>query len=266
MEESNRNKTLEKKIDAYIKGNLSGDQADALWIELLGQPAYIDYLKTEMVLSHIYQSQKSENLELLKKNKNQEKTKSASKEKNRWWWYSAAAAVILAVVLTSVFTINRRANIHQWASQKIELGTTLASAPLTRAVKQIPSPDSLLNTGFKAAIDGNIAKAMEAFHLAVKEYDSTKTAAKATFNIAILQYNKTNYKSSIQYFDKAITHADSLNLLKERAYWYMGNAYINTGKLKKARKAISNAYSIGKIYSKKETELLKRLGKTLRNE
>lgn len=264
MEESAQNRNLAKKIDAYVKGNLSEDQADALWAELLEQPEYINYLKTEIATARIYQS-RVEHLESIKNDENQQETKSVSREKNRWWWYSAAAAVILAVVLTSVFVINYRSNIYQWSNQKIALGKNLASAPVTRAAKQIPPPDSLLNAGFNAAINGNITEAMEIFHLVVKKYNNTKIAAKANLNIGILQYNSLKYKSSIPYFKRAVAHAGSLTLLKERAYWYMGNAYINTGQLVNAREAISHARSIGKVYKKEESKLLRRLNRSLKN-
>lgn len=266
MEESARNRSLEKKIDAYVKGNLSKDQADALWAQLLEQPDYIDYLETEITLSHICQSEQTGGVDFVKDNETSYKPKPDSKRNHKWWWYSAAAAVILAAVLTSVFVTNRRANIHQWSSRKIELGLNLASAPVTRAAKQIPSPDSLLNAGFKAAIDGDITEAVEIYQLAIKKYDNPEIVAKANLNLGILQYNMLKYKSSIQYFNKAVTHAGRLKLLKERAYWYMGNAYINTGELKDAKEAVTNAHSIGKIYSKQESKLIKRLDRTLKNE
>lgn len=85
-------------------------------------------------------------------------------------------------------------------------------------------------------------------------------------NLGILQYNASKYEAGIRYFSNAIKHAGKLNLLKERAWWYMGNAYINIHQLKHAQSAVSNAHSIGKIYKSEESALLKRLADALKKQ
>jgi tetratricopeptide (TPR) repeat protein len=268
MNESERNINLEKKIDAYVKGHLSEEQADKLWAQLLRQPNYISYLKTEVALAHIYQSEERRHLELLTDDgpQHQEMQKPGSTGITQWWRYAAAAAIILAAVLTSLFINNRRNNIRQWSNTQIGLAENLASAPVTRSVKPIPSPDSLLNAGFRAAINGNTQKATDIYRLVLEKYNQSKIVAKANLDLGILHYNSSKFKPSIRYFTDAIAHAGNLKLLKERAYWYMGNAYINTHQLKHAREAVISAHSIGKIYKNEESKLLKRLNHTLENQ
>lgn len=263
MNNSSRNIELEKKIDTYIKGHLSQEQSDELWAQLLKRPDYIDYLKTQVDLARFYQSRGSGHLELLEVEEAGQDYE--SRKKFDWRWFSAAAAIIVAAVLTSVFLTNQQSSIRQWSNRQITLGENLASAPVTRGTGEIPTPDSLLNAGFKAAIDGNIKAATDIFHRAVKRYDIPKIDAKASLNLGILRYNDSKFRTSIQYFKRAVSNADNLALLKERAYWYMANAYINIGQLKDARKAVSEAHQIGKMYKSKESDLLKRLKLTLQN-
>jgi hypothetical protein len=56
MTEETRNTELEKKIDAYIKGNLSNDEVKSLWVDLLRQPEYISLLKTEIDVTRLHQA------------------------------------------------------------------------------------------------------------------------------------------------------------------------------------------------------------------
>lgn len=49
-----RDLELEKQIDAYLKGNLSEDEALKLWERLFKDPDYIQLMKTELALKSIY--------------------------------------------------------------------------------------------------------------------------------------------------------------------------------------------------------------------
>ncbi|HKK45832.1 MAG TPA: hypothetical protein VJ964_09935 [Balneolaceae bacterium] len=46
MSENRINKDLEEKIDLYINGQLSQEEVDELWVELIQDDYLIDYLKT----------------------------------------------------------------------------------------------------------------------------------------------------------------------------------------------------------------------------
>jgi TolA-binding protein len=266
MDSGERNEALEKKIDAYIKGFLSEEEVQKLWTELLQHPAYIDYLKTEIDIARFYQSEKAQNPKLSAGDNDdlgqQKGQQPGSKKKMNWWWVSIAAAVILLVIGVNIFLSPHQKDIHQWARSRIGIAENLASAPVTRSTVRIPSSDSLLNAGFKAAIDGKTKKAMNTYRKTLKKYDDSDLVAKANLNLGILQYNDSKYKASIHHFSAAIGQAGKLELLKERAYWYMGNAYIHIHQLKQARSAVYNAHSIGKIYKNEEYKLLNRLGNT----
>jgi TolA-binding protein len=266
MDAGKRNIALEKKIDAYIKGFLSEEEVQELWAELIQHPEYVDYLKTEIDIARFYQSERGQNRERPTEDKDdsgqQKRQQSGPRKTMNWWWISIAAAVILFVIGSNIFLIPRK-DIHQWAKSRIGLTKNLASAPVTRSAVRISRPDSLLNAGFKAAIDGKIQEAMDIYRKTLGKYNDSVLVAKANLNLGILRYNDSEYKAGIHHFSNAVDHAGKLELLKERAYWYMANAYINIHHLKQARAAVYHALSIGKIYKKEEYKLLDRLGRAL---
>ncbi|MDX1672716.1 MAG: hypothetical protein R3211_10270, partial [Balneolaceae bacterium] len=49
---------IEKLIDAYINGNLSDEEAESLWVQLIKHPEYLDHLETEIALKEMIQKKK----------------------------------------------------------------------------------------------------------------------------------------------------------------------------------------------------------------
>lgn len=246
--DKSRDIELEKKIDAYIKGKLSSEEVEELWVELLKKPDYIDLLETEIDLKRLYEARE--------------------KEKNTtyyWKWIAAAAAIVLIVLAINFFDTNSDKAIQEWAQAEINLSENLASAPVTRSATEIAPPDSMLNVGFKAAIEGDINRAKKIYKRILHQYDDPEVLSKAYLNLGILQYNSGSFETSIGNFRKAITINDSDRILTERAYWYMGHAYINTDQLEEARSAIQQAYNLGEIYKKEAFKMLKRLDYELGN-
>lgn len=246
--DKSRDIELEKKIDAYIKGELSSKEVEALWVELLKKPEYIDLLETEIDVKRLYEARE----------KNQTTT-------YYWKWIAAAAAVVLIVLAINFFDTDSHKSLQEWTEAEITLSENLASAPVTRSASEIASPDSMLNIGFKAAVEGNINRAKEIFKSILDQYDNPEILSKAYLNLGILQYNSGSFETSIGSFRNAITINQDDQLLTERAYWYMGHAYINIKQLKEARSAIQQAYNLGEIYKEEAFKMLKRLDYKLGN-
>lgn len=247
MTDNSRDIDLEKKIDAYIKGQLPEEEVEQLWVELMKHPEYIGLLQTEIDLSRTYQQQSTTN-------------------SYYWKWIAAAAAVILLVVTINVLSPNKPGPVSMWTQSNINMAENMASAEVTRSTTTVLDPaDSLLNTGFKAALSGQIDKAMNIFQRIVKQYDTTRAVSKAHLNLGILQYNTGAYLKSVDSFNNAISTAGDDSLLIERSYWYLSNAFVNTNQLKQARMAVEQAFSMGDIYKKQSFKLLKRLDYELGN-
>src|SRR5699024_3706871 len=94
-----RDITLEKKIDAYIKGHLNEDEALQLWEELLEHPEYIELLNTELGLRSILYQKEEKVPE--KEMKSQESL--IHSLQNSWEWVGAAAAILILVFSINFF-------------------------------------------------------------------------------------------------------------------------------------------------------------------
>ncbi len=261
MNKISRDIELERKIDAYVKGNLSEQEARKLWEKLLQRPEYIELLKTELGVKSILEKRSSNNY-------------SSSTEENSviysiqrsWKWMAAAAAVALLVVSINFFQLDTNTSLQSETPAQFNLAENLSSAEVFRSQKTATLPaDSLLNRGFEAALSGEISKAIAAYDEIINKYGDESAATKAYLNKGIIQYNSGGFGESIESFKAVIKKDTKRDVLKEKAYWYMGNAYINIEQLEKAREAIHKVYSMDGIYRKPSFRLLKKLDYKLGN-
>lgn len=255
MNKMSRDIELEQKIDAYIKGRLSEEEAQKLWEKLLQRPDYIELLKTELGVKSILEKRSSNN-----NSTSTEKSSIIYSIQKSWKWMAAAAAVALLVVSINFFQLDTTKSLQSEVPGQLNLAENLSSAEVFRNQKTETLPaDSLLNQGFKAALSGDISKAVAAYDEIINKYDDESAATKAYLNKGIIQYNNGGFGESIESFKAVIKRDTKREVLEEKAYWYMGNAYINIEQLEKAREAIHKVYSMDGIYRKPSFRLLKKL-------
>ena len=261
MNKMSRDIELEQKIDAYIKGKLTEEEAQELWEKLLQRPDYIELLKTELGVKSILEKRSS--------NKNSTSAEESSiiySIQHSWKWMAAAAAVALLVVSINFFQLDTNKSLQGEVPGEFNLAENLSSAEVFRSQKTETLPaDSLLNQGFEAALSGNISKAIAAYDKIISKYGDESAATKAYLNKGIIQYNSGGFGESIESFKAVINRDTNREVLEEKAYWYMGNAYINIEQLQKAREAIYKVYSMDGIYRKPSFRLLKKLDYKLGN-
>ena len=261
MNKMSRDIELEQKIDAYIKGKLTEEEAQELWEKLLQRPDYIELLKTELGVKSILEKRSS--------NKNSTSAEESSiiySIQHSWKWMAAAAAVALLVVSINFFQLDTNKSLQSEVPGEFNLAENLSSAEVFRSQKTETLPaDSLLNQGFEAALSGNISKAIAAYDKIISKYGDESAATKAYLNKGIIQYNSGGFGESIESFKAVINRDTNREVLEEKAYWYMGNAYINIEQLQKAREAIYKVYSMDGIYRKPSFRLLKKLDYKLGN-
>lgn len=261
MNNTSRDIELEKKIDAYIKGKLSEEQARELWEKLLQRPDYIELLKTELGIKTILDQRSSG-----------ESHASASESgviysmQKSWKWLAAAAAVALLVVSINFFQLDTNQSLQDAVPQEFDLGNNLSSAEIMRNQKsEILPADSLLNRGFEEALSGNVSEAIEMYDEIIKKYEDEPAAIKAYLNKGIIQYNSGGFGKSIESFKAVLAKDINRDVIREKAYWYMGNAYVNIEKLEEAREAIHKVYSMDGIYRKPSFRLLRKIDYELGN-
>lgn len=261
-----RDPDLERQIDAYIKGRLSEEQVRELWIELFKHPKYIDLLETELSVKLIIEQQlEAEQKAYLSSSSVPGKVKEPVLMRS-WKWLAAAATVAILIIAINFFQMDQQQNIRQLTLGEINLVENLATPEVVRSQSvgdQATELDSLLNLGFKAAISGDKNEAIRIYEEVVEKFGKEPQTAMAHLNIGIINYNSEDYPKAATAFSNAIGLETEDRVLEEKAYWYLGNTYLNMGELSKAQTAIENVYSLEGIYQKPASRLLKKLDEEL---
>lgn len=264
MSDYPRDPDIEQRIDAYIKGRLNQDEIEQLWVELLKKPHYIDLLETELGVKTIIEE----------KAKAEKRSKSAGKEaipvtflNRNWKWMAAAAAVALLILSINLFQVDNSQILQQMALSDINIAESLESAPVLRSEKAVSltPADSLLNLGFKAALLGEVERALEFYNQVIERGEDGTATAQAYINIGIIRYNADSFGKAATAFRNALDSIEDHPGLQEKAQWYLGNAYIHMDRLEDAREAIYQAYAADGIYRKPAFRLLRKLDYELGN-
>lgn len=262
MNNMSRDIELEKQIDAYIKGKLTEEESRELWEALLQRPDYIELLETELGVKSIMEKRASADTD-----RDEQSVADGGviyTLQKSWKWIAAAAAVALLAVTINVLQLDTERTLREMAVQNIDISTNLASAPVLRSQKASITPaDSLLNRGFEAAISGNMNRALAMYDQIIEKFGNEPAAVQALLNKGIIQYNRSEYGNAIGSFEKVLASVRNKPVAKEKAHWYMGNAYINTDELEKAREAIYEAYSMDGIYRQSAHRILQKLDEQL---
>jgi len=242
-----------QKIDAYINGTLDEKQKDALWVEFAKTPDLLDQLELEVGIKKIIQDSAKKN------------AVSNVYSLPNWVWHASAAAVILIVALVQLLGVDTPTQIEDFLvgnipNEQLETANGVRSDEIT-----LTKADSLLNVGFAAISSGDNDKALEIFAEVISEYDEEPYASKAYLNTGIIKYNDGAYDQAITNFKEAAERAKENRMISEKAFWYLGNAYVNIGEMEKALFAVGEAYTRDGIFRKPAFLLYQKLNYDLGN-
>lgn len=248
--ENSRETELRNKIDAYIKGNLPEKEIQGLWNEFIKNPELLDILEIEVNVKEIIQQETQ---------KYTATSNSGIHKLPAWTWHAAAAAVIAIIALVQLFRVQTPTDINAFIVQQIEPGQVETADGIRSKDMMITEADSLLNLGFEAIISGNDSRAIELFDMVIQNHGEEPYGSKAYLNKGIVLYNKGDYESAILAFTQSLDRVEDSKMITEKAYWYLGNALVNTGKLQEAHQAVFSAYQMDGLFRKPAFRLLKKL-------
>ena len=102
-------KAIKRRIDTYVKGNLSEDQINELWIDFAKQPELLNDLEIEIGV-----------LEILK-NKSDKSSKEMTPFKlSPFWMEYASVAVVILVFGIQLFYTPKRSKFEQFIIHTIK--------------------------------------------------------------------------------------------------------------------------------------------------
>ncbi|MDX1636779.1 MAG: tetratricopeptide repeat protein [Balneolaceae bacterium] len=231
MIESHLNKDLEEKIDRYVNGQLSTEEIDELWAELIQDENQLDYLKTVANTKAVIESQR-------------EQTTIFGLGFRRAWAYAAAAVIALLVAVLAVI------NIPDVNPDPVE---PIASIELDyyRSGSGVVGEDShsqVLKTALSLANRGQTSEAIDVLEAEVQSTNNSEWLAELHLNLGSIYYNNGRYQEAIESFQQVVDTRQVDVLTREKGYWYLGNSYFQLNQLDEARQAIESAYELDGAY------------------
>jgi tetratricopeptide (TPR) repeat protein len=239
-----------KEIDRYITGGLSPKEIDELWARFLENPEYYRWFETELHLRKLAKDSKRGKVL---------KMEGRSSAKSYRHWILAAAAVLLVSFGLRFFLMESDDSIYSQALAKID-NLELVGADVYRSDDEVAgSLDVAINQGVAYAYNNEEERAINHFMEILTQSPTTAQQARIEMNLGILYYNRGEYSESVHYF-KSVTELENLTLFfEEKAWWFLGNAYLNLRQLSEARDAVFNAYTLDGRYNSPALSLLKKL-------
>ncbi|MEL7832546.1 tetratricopeptide repeat protein [Fodinibius sp. N2] len=233
MIESFNKKELEEKIDQYVNGQLSAQEVDELWAELIQDGYHLDYLKSVANLKAV-----------VKQRREEQKRTSARK----YWYYAAAAVIALLIGVLAFMNINNQQQSAIQPISSIELDYYRSG---DGTITSQTSDKEVIQNAIRLANTGRDAEAISLLQNELNKATQPEWIAELSLNIGSLYYNQGAYNEAIAYYKQVIEHQENDQvdaLMLEKAYWYIGNAHFHLDQLVDARANIEKAYELNGAY------------------
>lgn len=241
MIESNTRKELESKIDMYVEGRLSSEEIDELWVELIQDDYYYDYLKTVASLKGLAQSKKGKKSNIIELH-----------TIRRW---SVAAAIVLIAGTMALF------NILQNGQTAIEPITSIELDYYRSAEGSVSesNTDQLVLQAITTANRGEVDQAIALLEEELIKLDDGDRKLELLVTAGSIHYNANQFEAAADKFEQGIEIESNNNSLKERNYWYLGNTYFQMNRIADARRVLEQAYELNGSYSRVAQSYLRAL-------
>lgn len=237
---------LERKIDLYVHGQLNDEQIDDLWADLVQNDYALDYLKTVASLKGVIDEESEQ--ELSQKKSNIRILKSSN------WYMAAAAAMVLIIGAFGLLQLNTETeSVDPIAS--IELDYYRSADGTVEG----DEGDTVIREAIVLANEGEHQQAIQIIDDGLGQVSDADSRALLFINAGSILYNVSMYEDAIVRFEKVVEIEESDPLVRERAYWYLGNTFFQLNKLEEAKQAFQNAYELNGAYSRVAQSYLRAL-------
>jgi tetratricopeptide (TPR) repeat protein len=243
-----------KEIDRYIDGKLNRKETDELWVRFLENPEYYKWFETDLHLRKLaadaYQKKGERN--------NGGEANPKHPVKLRPWAYALAAALLVVVGL-SLFLLQERSSVYSLAIDRIDY-SELAGADIYRSDEAAtPGMDVLINQGLAYAYNNEERRAVEHFTDLLDRNPDGLQRARIQMNLGILHYNMRSFDEAAIHFNHAAENEETTLFFREKAWWFLGNAYLNLRDFENARQAVVRVTELDGRYLQEAENLLNAL-------
>ncbi|MFU8811727.1 MAG: tetratricopeptide repeat protein [Balneolaceae bacterium] len=220
---------------------MTPEEVDELWVELIQDDYYLDYLKSVANLKQIAEEKEKTNILTLSP---------AAK------WVSAAAAIV--VIAASLVFVNLQI-------QSQEMLQPLSSIELD--YYRSAEGNAAEGTGFEsvrqAILFANQGDPDEAILMidrrVADESVSDIERSELMLTAGSILYNNGQFEQAISRFERALQYGNESILFQERVYWYLGNAHFQMNNIPQAVAALQVTFDFNGAYSRIAQSYLKAL-------
>ncbi|WP_372906375.1 tetratricopeptide repeat protein [Rhodohalobacter sp.] len=257
-------KEIYREITRYIDGDLSKEEVEDLWAQFVDNPEYYKWFETELHLRDLAKRASESNIHSIHSDSEQ-KTPISFWKSSKGWILAAAAAVLISFGL-QFHSNSDTLTYHPDSISQIDLNEMSGSDILRSEGDVSHTIDIEINRALASAYEDDSEGAVRKFRALLLQDPDPQQKARIELNLGILYYNMAVYEQATVFFE-TVTKTDAMNrFFTEKAWWFLGNAYLNLEMLKEAREAVHNAYTSDGRYVDPALSLLKKLDEELGNE
>ena len=233
---------IDKKIDKYLKGNLTASEIDGLWADILANPEYLGHLKTEAQLKAYYSKRMPERV-------------ADNRIKMRKSMLVSVAAVTVFVVAL-MWTLLLDTGVHPpQAINRIDV-FEMETPAVTRSDNELIAESGLiLLEGYDLVLDGNDPDAMARFRDVIENYPDSESAVFAKLNLGIIAYNSQDFESALSHFESSsAAEAETDEMIRQKILWFTANAALLTGNMETAAVHSRDASKLNGYYTEQASD------------
>ncbi len=209
---------IRRQIDRYISGELTPDEIDQLWADLLDYPELLEELKAQATLKSIISDQNSN----LAGEPGQSYTSGSFTPYYRWA-LPLAAMLLLAIGISWYLSMDEP---YPEAVESISYAEMyVPDVQRSDEGKRLTGTDSLLHSGYNAAVNNRISEAISHFREASDKGLDSDSEAEVNLNMGILFYNDRDFEQAALLFEKSANQT-SRKRLQTKNYWFLANTYL----------------------------------------
>ncbi|NBB76120.1 MAG: hypothetical protein GVY02_01970 [Bacteroidetes bacterium] len=252
---------IRHQIHDFIEGNLSEEETDRLWAELLGRPEDLDYLQTMATLQkmgsegqfdEIYDEEESNVLQLA--------TETEEKSKQNIYQLAKPYLVAAAILLIGFAVLFNLMNDVQQPQQAEPI------AMIEYEIERSAIDQDMFTATLQDAVSQATSGKLESAFNTLEELDSADLTANQRIELNMvrgaIEYNSDQFEEAFQTFNTVLEHSNEneiTSLTLEKATWYLANTQLELGMTDQAKMNMQRVVEMDGSFSRVAQQKLERI-------